>query len=212
MEDARSVLVRAIANRTLPGAVAEVGNSSGSQWREALGVLRFDRPTAVASDTIFDLASLTKPISTTAIVMDLVAGGRIDLDEPLTGCFDEWHGGDREIATVRDLLEHASGLAARLVDPPPASRREFEHEICGLRLEYTPRTKSIYSDLGFILLGFVAADRGGAPLNELFERIRNRLDDADVSAVLRYGIPESAADRTAPTEPLPEDVLSLIHI
>jgi len=206
VEDARSVLVRAIANRTLPGAVAEVGNSSGSQWREALGVLHFDRPTAVASDTIFDLASLTKPISTTAIVMDLVAGGRIDLDEPLTGCFDEWHGGDREIATVRDLLEHASGLAARLVDPPPASRREFEHEICGLRLEYTPRTKSIYSDLGFILLGFVAADRGGAPLNELFERIRNRLDDADVSAVLRYGIPESAADRTAPTEPLPEDV------
>jgi serine-type D-Ala-D-Ala carboxypeptidase len=169
-------------------------------------VLRFDRPTAVASDTIFDLASLTKPISTTAIVMDLVAGGRIDLDEPLTGCFDEWHGGDREIATVRDLLEHASGLAARLVDPPPASRREFEHEICGLRLEYTPRTKSIYSDLGFILLGFVAADRGGAPLNDLFERIRNRLDDADASAVLRYGIPESAADRTAPTEPLPEDV------
>jgi len=206
VEDARSVLVRAIANRTLPGAVAEVGNSSGSLWREALGVLRFDGPTAVASDTIFDLASLTKPISTTAIVMDLVAGGRIDLDEPLTGCFDEWHGGDREIATVRDLLEHASGLAARLVDPPPASRREFEHEICGLRLEYTPRTKSIYSDLGFILLGFVAADRGGAPLNELFERIRNRLDDADVSAVLRYGIPESAADRTAPTEPLPEDV------
>src|SRR5262245_56237559 len=101
-------------------------------WREALGVLGFDKPAAVASDTIFDLASLTKPISTTAIVMDLRASGRVDLNEPLTGCLDEWRGGDRESATVRDLLEHASGLAARLVDPPPASRREFEHDICGL--------------------------------------------------------------------------------
>jgi CubicO group peptidase (beta-lactamase class C family) len=206
VEDARAVLVRAIATRTFPGAVAEVGNSSGSRWREAVGVLGFDTPTAVAPDTIFDLASLTKPISTAAIVMDLVASGRVELDEPLTGCFDEWRGADREIATVQDLLEHASGLAARLVDPPPASRREFEHDICGLRLEYTPRTKSIYSDLGFILLGFVAADRGRAPLNELFERIRKRIDGADASAVLRYGIPESAANRTAPTEPLPEDV------
>ena len=56
--------------------------------------------------------------------------------------------------TVRDLLEHASGLPARLVDAPPATRREFEHEICTMPLEYAPRSASIYSDLGFILLGF----------------------------------------------------------
>jgi CubicO group peptidase (beta-lactamase class C family) len=124
----------------------------------------------------------------------------------LTECFDEWRGPDREAATVQDLLEHASGLAARLVDPPPASRREFEHDICGLPLEYPPRTKSIYSDLGFILLGFLAADRGGAPLSELFERIKKRIDGAEAPAVLQYGIPESAAERTAPTEPLPDDV------
>ena len=184
--------------------MAEIGDSRRALWREALGVYAFDDPTAVTSETIFDLASLTKPIGTTSIVMDLTADGRVDPGEPLTGCFAEWRGGDREAATVQDLLEHASGLAARLVDPPPASRREFEHEICGLRLEYAPRTKSIYSDLGFILLGFLAADRGGAPLSELFERIRRRIDGAD--AVLQYGIPESAADRTAPTEPLAEDI------
>ena len=206
MEGVRAVLVRAIANRTFPGAVAEVGNSHGLQWREAFGVLAFDDPTAVMPDTIFDLASLTKPIGTTSIVMDLVAGGRVDLREPLTGCVAEWRGADRETATVQDLLEHASGLAARLVDPPPASRREFEHEICGLPLEYTPRTKSIYSDLGFILLGFLGTDRGGAPLNELFERITTRIEGAGASAVLQYGIPESATNKTAPTDPLPEDV------
>jgi len=112
---------------------------------------------------------------------------------------------------VEDLLEHAAGVAARLVDPPPSSRREFEHEICGLPLEYPPRTKSIYSDLGFILLGFLAADRGGAPLNTLFERIMSRVAAASNEIVpdaslLAFGIPESARDRTAPTEPLAEDV------
>jgi CubicO group peptidase (beta-lactamase class C family) len=187
-----------------PGAVAEVGDSRRALWREAFGVLAFDDATAVTPETIFDLASLTKPIGTTSIVIDLTAAGRVDPGEPLTGCFAEWRGGDRSAATVQDLLEHASGLAARLVDPPPASRREFEHEICGLRLEYTPRSKSIYSDLGFILLGFLAADRGGASLSELFERIKRRIDGAD--AVLQYGVPDSAADRTAPTEPLAEDI------
>ena len=206
MEGARAVLVRAIANRIFPGAVAEVGDSHGGLWREAVGVLAFDDATAVTPETIFDLASLTKPIGTTSIVMDLTAAGRVDPGELLTGCFAEWRGGDREAATVQDLLEHASGLAARLVDPPPASRREFEHEICGLPLEYAPRARSIYSDLGFILLGFLAADRGGAPLSELFERIRQRIDGADASAVLQYGIPETAVNKTAPTEPLAEDV------
>ena len=186
--------------------MAEIGDSRGALWREALGVLAFDDATAVTPETIFDLASLTKPVGTTSIVIDLTAAGRVDPGEPLTGCFAEWRGGDREAATVQDLLEHASGLAARLVDPPPASRREFEHDICGLPLEYAPRTKSIYSDLGFILLGFLVADRGGAPLSELFDRIGKRIDGLDVSAVLQYGIPESAADRTAPTEPLAEDV------
>ena len=76
--------------------------------------------------------------------------------------FDEWRGADRERVTVRDLLEHASGLAARLIDVPPESRREFEHDICRMPLEYAPRTQAIYSDLDFILLGFLAADRGGA--------------------------------------------------
>jgi serine-type D-Ala-D-Ala carboxypeptidase len=71
---------------------------------------------------------------------------------------------------VRDLLEHASGLPARLLDAPPHTQREFEHEICSMPLEYAPRAQSIYSDLGFILLGFLAASRGGASLDALFDR------------------------------------------
>jgi CubicO group peptidase (beta-lactamase class C family) len=80
-------------------------------------------------------------------------------------------------------------------------------------LEYAPRAKSIYSDLGFILLGFLAADRGRASLESLFVRIVEPLDslvrlksDATSERVLGFGAPEAARRRTAPTLPLPEDV------
>ena len=212
VDAARTLLLRAIAGGIFPAAVAEVGESGGVLWREALGTLAFDDPKAATETTIFDLASLTKPIATTTVVMDLVAGGRVDLADPLTLYFPEWLGADREAATVQDLLEHASGLAARLVDPPPESRREFEHDICTLRLEYSPRSRSIYSDLGFILLGFLAADRGGAPLDTLFEAILRRVvgvrhaSALESSDVLAFGIPAGTGSRTAPTDPLPEDV------
>jgi CubicO group peptidase (beta-lactamase class C family) len=210
VDAARTLLLRAIGDRTFPAAVAEVGDSRRVLWRDALGTLAFDDLRATTEATIFDLASLTKPVATTTVVMDLVARGRLNLAESLTQCFAEWRGPDRETATVEDLLEHASGLAARLVDPPPGSRREFEHEICALPLEYPPRSKSIYSDLGFILLGFLAADRGGAPLNDLFEQIKRRVipdgSEPEGSSVLQFGVSDSNRERTAPTDPLTEDL------
>ena len=162
---ARLVLDGALVSRVFPAATVDVGSSTGPLWQDALDT---------AFDTPFDLASLTKPIAATTIVMDLVNRGVVDLDEPLARSVAEWRGDDRAHVTVRDLLEHASGLAARLVDAPPGGRREFEHEICSMPLEYAPRTQSIYSDLGFILLGFLAADRGRATLDAQFARIMNR--------------------------------------
>jgi CubicO group peptidase (beta-lactamase class C family) len=132
--------------------------------------------------------------------------------------------------TVRDLLEHTSGLSARLVDAPPKSRREFEHEICRMPLEYVPRTQAIYSDLDFILLGFLAADRGGAPLAELFEGVATRIrlyeqirlkadptygteptyvgtgfSRTDESSALAFDLPPDLKKRAAPTLPLAAD-------
>src|SRR5439155_24593724 len=132
--------------------VAGVGTSEGEVWRQPFGRLTFDSDAAeTVADTPFDLASLTKVLATSSIVMQLIRDGKLGLDERVATAFAEWRGPDRDSVTVRDLLEHASGLPARLVDAPPQGRREFEHEICSMQLEYAPRSRSIYSDLDFIL-------------------------------------------------------------
>jgi len=189
---ARAVLLRAVDAGVFPAAAVDVGDSDGPIWQDGI---------AATLDTPFDLASLTKPIATGSVLMTLVDEGRLGLDEVIADSFREWRGADRERVTVRDLLEHSSGLSARLVEPPPLGRREFEHEICGIRLEYEPGTQSMYSDLGFILLGFLAADRGGAPLDAQFDRIAG-----GIAPALVFTPPPATRDVTAPTTAMPEDL------
>src|SRR5262249_10526986 len=179
------VLADALGSGIFPAAVAEVGGSDGVLWREALGTRTFDEEAPpIAEDTLFDLASLTKVLAPTSLAMQLVSEGRLALDERVASFFSEWRGFDREHVTVRDLLEHASGLSPRLAEAPPEQRREFEHDISTMKLEYSPRTKSVYSDLGFILLGFIVADRGGTSLVAQFDAMRDRL--ATVEPGLRH--------------------------
>jgi serine-type D-Ala-D-Ala carboxypeptidase len=230
---AQRVLEDAHHARTFPAASFDVGSTNASIWTGAIGTLTFDATAQPAGvQTPFDLASLTKVIATTSIIMELVRTGALRLDEPVSAFFTDWRGVDRDGVTVRDLLEHASGLPARLIDVPPATRREFEHDIGTLALEYPPRSASIYSDLGFILLAFLAADRGGRSLPEQFQRITVRLPgfalratarprrrsaengrseggkpdtDRGAADVLTFGLPPDQRALAAPTRPMDED-------
>ena len=206
--EARRILERAISARTFPAASVDVGSSSDSLWTDALGTFTFESGSpATTIETVFDLASMTKAIATTSVLMELVRTGRVSVADRVSEFFEEWRGADREHVTVRDLLEHASGLAARLVDPPPETRREFEHEICRMPLEYTPRMQAVYSDLGFVLLGFLAADRGGASLPVLATAILaagfSRITRAP--HVLMFDLTVDQRRLAAPTVPLVED-------
>ena len=118
VDDARRVVERARTAGVFPAAAVEVGSSAARLWTEAFGT---------GLDTPFDLASLTKVVATTTVIMELVRTSALGI-EAVSTAFDEWRGGDREAATVRDLLEHASGLPAR-ARRPAVGRREFEHEI-----------------------------------------------------------------------------------
>jgi serine-type D-Ala-D-Ala carboxypeptidase len=208
-DEARHVLHDAIARRVFPAASVDVGSSTSSLWRQAFGSLTFDPNSPAASETtVFDLASLTKVIATTSIVMEQVRRSVLRLDDRIEDGFSEWRGAGRESVTVLDLLEHASGLAARLLDAPPEARREFEHEICSMPLEYQPRARSVYSDLGFILLGFLVADRGGRPLTAEFDALINALQASEPALEtepLSFALDPTLRSRAAPTMPLDED-------
>ncbi len=208
-DEARHVLHDAIARRVFPAAAVDVGSSNETLWRDALGTLTFDPDAFPATEsTPFDLASLTKVIATTTVLMEHVRNRVVRLDERVADCFGEWRGADRESVTVQDLLEHASGLPARLLDAPPGGRREFEHEICTMPLEYEPRRRSVYSDLGFILLGFVAADRAARSLAAEFDAVRlalARSEAALASEPLTFGLSVEMKRQAAPTVPLEHD-------
>ena len=157
LEDAAALLRDGVTSHAFPAAAIEAGRHDGAVWSEAFGALTFDPYAFPATlETIFDLASLTKVIATTTLTMRLSDGGHLALSDPLSRWLPEWRGRDRAGVTIGDLLTHSSGLAAYLpLYRDYTGRAEFQQAICTLPLEYEPGSRSIYSDLGFILLGFI---------------------------------------------------------
>ncbi|HEY3381418.1 MAG TPA: serine hydrolase domain-containing protein [Vicinamibacterales bacterium] len=170
---ARQILDKAVAERVFPAAAVEVGRTSGWVWREGLGRLDYSaQASPTTPDTLFDLASLTKVLATTTLAMTLVDSGAIDLDGPVNRWLPAWRGDGRDDVRVIDLLEHASGLpGVRPLYQSSSGRAAFEAAICREELEYPPRSRSVYSDLGFILLGFLVESAGGAALDEQFDGV-----------------------------------------
>ena len=192
------VLAAAVAAGAFPAAVAEVGRRDRVLWTGPFGHLSTEPDAAETTlESVFDLASLTKVVTTTTLAMRAVDDGGLALDSPLREHFRAWQTADRREVTVRDLLEHASGLTPHLpFFRDHHSRAEYEEAICRLPLEYEPRQRSHYSDLGFILLGFLVADTLGAALDTLFER----LVGANAWGDIAYRPPSDWRPRTAPTE------------
>ena len=180
----RSVIRRAIGARVFPGAVVEVGTSDAVLWREAMGRLTYGPSAAPARiDTVYDLASLTKVIATATLAMRLVEGRRLQLSDCVAAWLPAWSGSDRASVTIRHLLAHSSGLPSWLpLFRSCSGRAAFEQAICALPLDFEPGTAARYSDLGFILLGFIMADAGGAALDVQFNRLWADLQGAPASS------------------------------
>ncbi len=194
---AREVLQRAVAARAFPAAVIEVGTPQQPIWREPFGHLTFDADAALTRhDTVFDLASLTKVLSTAPLVMRQVERGLLGLDDPVGRHLARWRGSERDTITIRDLLAHCSGLPGhRPFYLEHRGRAAFEIAICSTPLDYTPRSKSIYSDLGFMLLGFILEDT--APLPAQFDTLRLQMGGIQD---IQFHPPDLWKQRTAPTQ------------
>lgn len=144
----------AISSGSVPGAVVVVGRHDGVVFRRAYG-LREVQPDRepMTPDTVFDLASLTKPIATATSVMVLVERGVVGLDDPLARYVPECSRQGKAAITLRQLLLHVSGLPADTPkDDFSHGRAEAIRRICGVPLRGVPGAATIYSDLGFVLL------------------------------------------------------------
>lgn len=154
-------VLREACGKQFTGAVARIEQGGRLRFERAYGVTRLDkRGRAVAVDTLFDLASITKPFVTT-LALRAVAEGRIDLDGSLTHVFPEWNGKPHAAITLRMLLAHVSGMNSG------ADYRELlDQNVVQFSLERElaaePGERVIYSDLGFIAVG------------EFLQRLANR--------------------------------------
>jgi len=172
------MLEKAVDQRVFPGAALAVG------WRGSLvawkGFGRFTYEAGspeVRRETVWDLASLTKPIATTSMAMLLNERGKLALDAKVAGLLPDFASGDvlqsgwREEVTVRMLLAHSSGLPAhRKLYLGATGREAVMRAARRVELEAAPMERAEYSDIGFILLGDLLERIAGERLDEFCER------------------------------------------
>ena len=196
---ARAVLEAHVARGTTPGAAAAIVRRDGVVARLAVGRHTYatDSP-RVEVNAIYDLASLTKIVATTAVCISLHGEGELDLERQVSDVVPSYSGEGRERVTVRHLLAHCSGLPAHVrFFETCESRDEVLDAICRTPLKYEPTTDMVYSDLGFVLLGAVLERRTGAPLEQL---VRDRVTGPIGMTETDYLPCEALKPRIPPTE------------
>jgi serine-type D-Ala-D-Ala carboxypeptidase len=169
------LMKKGVEEGVFPGAAALVARKGEVIFLEAYGYRAIvpDR-SPMTKKTIFDLASLTKPLATTLVVMELVDKGKIGLDRKISGFLPHASLGNKGDLTPRLLLSHSAGLAdwkpfyERLCDHPMRDRKKILRQwIIEEPFAYEPGRGNVYSDLGFMLLEWIIEERGGANLADI---------------------------------------------
>lgn len=194
-----AVIAESIAKRELPGAVVLVSRKGRVVWHKAYGN-RTVEPVReqMTTDTIFDLASLTKVIATATSIMILVERGQVRLSDPLSKFIPEIKGEGRDRITIEHLLTHRAGYA------PDFDLRErwtgYDEAIKHLisePLRNPAGVKFTYSDIGYIALGEVVHRVSRQPLDQFArQNIFLPLGMRDTG----FRPPHSKSRRIAPTE------------
>jgi CubicO group peptidase (beta-lactamase class C family) len=173
-DDAISSMLRErIAAGDFPSAVYTVAERGEIRLADALGDAVKDKERHKASlDTIYDLASLTKPLVTALLCSLMVERNELELDAPISRYLPEFDTSDKRAVTIRQLLTHTSGLPAwrPLYLVAGNSKERALQTIAAEALESMPGTHVRYSDLGFITLGFLLERIAQAPLAEISRR------------------------------------------
>lgn len=217
---ARDAIAKAIHAKQAPGAVFWI-EREGESHHFALGkraILPAEE--TMTEETVFDAASLTKPVATATSIMILIERGKLRLDAAAREYVPELKGDGREAITVRQLLTHTAGLKPALPRDPakaghasslPAKSPSQGHVppyvwhgcdagiriACELPLDSPPGARFRYSDTGFILLGEIVRRVSGEPLDVF--AAKNIFDPLKMAST-RFKPPADWQPRIAPTE------------
>jgi len=173
VSDAAGALRRQLAGDidrgAMPAAAWWVGDAAGPIAAGAIGrAALLPEPLPLDGDTPFDLASLTKPLATALLAVMLEREGRLSLDQPLRDVFPELAASPFGTATLRDAASHRAGFPAWV----PLYRSGATREAYVAAIAAQPRRgepgDTLYSDLGYLLLGFAVERASGATLDRLF--------------------------------------------
>lgn len=174
-----AIVSSAIDRRAFPGAALAVTHQGSLVASQGFGRFTFDAGSPeIQSNTVFDLASLTKVVTTTTMAMLLYERGLMSLDTPLQSVLPEFvslapppQRERRGRVTVRMLLSHSSGLPAyEKLFEFACTREELMRAAITTPLDREPGTHSAYSDIGFILLGEVLARLSRIALDRFAEQ------------------------------------------
>src|SRR5213080_1953500 len=167
-----AVIAASIEKKELPGAVVLLARHGKLVWRKTYGARAVEpQREAMTTDTIFDLASLTKVVATTTSIMMLVENGKIRLGDSVTQFIPEMKGEGRDAITIEQLLTHMTGFAPdfdlrdRWTGYDEAIKRLYREP-----LRSQPGTRFVYSDINYIALGEVVHRVSGLMLDEFAKR------------------------------------------
>jgi CubicO group peptidase (beta-lactamase class C family) len=208
LRGALGILEKAIAARAFPACSLAVTFRGELVAHKALGRFTYD-PGApeVTTSSIFDLASLTKVVATTAMAMILYERGLLDLEAPVTAIIPEFAGPlddndpQRRTVTLRMLLAHSSGLPAyEKLFLRAQTREKLRQAAFTTQLTAAPGTRAEYSDIGFIILGVALERLADEHLDifcqrEIFGPLGMAHTTFNPAAALRDSIPPAADDR-----------------
>ena len=193
------IVNHAVDEHQLPGAVVVVGHDGHVVFRSAYG-MRSLEPTQepMTPDTIFDMASLTKPLATAVAVMQLYEQGKIGLNDPVAKYLPEFGANGKQDITIRHLLTHYSGLPPDLPLDEPWTGKDKGYQIAfGIAPLRPPGEQFLYSDINFIVLGALVEKLSGLTLDEYVKRY---IMDPLGLAHTQFLPPASWIPRIAPTE------------
>ena len=163
------LMQQAIAAGQTPGAVLLVGQGQHIYYHKAFGRFSTAESPQVQPDSIYDWASLTKPLIA-SLILRLQELGKLSLSDPIGDYLPELADAKVKALTIRQLLTHSSGLPASFdLSSDWTAAEGFTAQLAALRLSQAPG-QFVYSDIGFILLGRIAERAAATPLQELMQQ------------------------------------------